>query len=73
MHQMFGPKPEKVFEFLDRIPKLRPRPMGIQQQILVPKVFVPDYIRPDLLLPSVEFPDPLRHETDVHDFCVDDT
>jgi hypothetical protein len=37
------------------------------------KVFVPDYIRPDLLLPSVEFPDPLRHETDVHDFCVDDT
>jgi hypothetical protein len=56
---MFGPKLEKVFEFLDRNPKLRPRPVGIQQQILVPKVFVPDDISPEALLPIVQPPNPL--------------
>jgi hypothetical protein len=63
---MFGPKPEQVFEFLDRIPELRTGPMGIQQQILISKVFVSNDVSPKALLPVVQPPNPFYKEAHVH-------
>ena len=62
-----------MLNFLDRIPELGPRAMGIHQEILVPQVLAAQDVRPETLVARHEFLDPFDHKAPVHKFGVHDT
>ena len=67
---MFCPQAEHIFEFLDGVPKLGTRVVGVREKILMLKVLTADNVGPKALVLGVEPPDPFDHQTNVHEFHV---
>jgi hypothetical protein len=71
---MFGTQLEIPFDFLNGIPKLgAPSRDIIIKEVPPPKVLSPNDVCPQTLGVLIQFPNPFEHQSDVHEFGVEDT
>jgi hypothetical protein len=63
---MSSPHAEDMLDFLNSVTELGPGYVLIYEEIFVHQILGPENIHPETLLPSIEPPDPLGQETNIH-------